>query len=148
MNDSLIDNWNEVVGHDDEVYVLGDLIFGNPAVAIMLLNRLNGKIFFVRGNHDKTSLSNKVKGRFEWIKDYFELRVRVDGKEHQISMFHYPIAEWNKKHHGAVHFHGHSHGNCKPIGRRMDVGVDSNNYTPVLIEDAVRELLKIEIYTK
>jgi calcineurin-like phosphoesterase family protein len=62
-------------------------------------------------------------------------------------MFHYPIAEWNQMHRGAVHFHGHLHGTPSGIEnyRALDVGMDSTNYIVVEMEDAIKRAMRGEI---
>ena len=52
MNESLIDNWNEFVKPDDDVFVLGDFFMGKPETIHELLPRFNGKIHLIIGNHD------------------------------------------------------------------------------------------------
>ena len=68
MNEELIKRWNEKVSTKDEVYHLGDLSLGNADFTKEVLDRLNGKIYLIKGNHDKSTLSYPK--RFEWIKDY------------------------------------------------------------------------------
>lgn len=43
MNEGLITNWNQAVGQDDEVYILGDLTMKGPRQALEVIGRLNGK---------------------------------------------------------------------------------------------------------
>lgn len=52
MNEALIANWNRVVGKDDFVFHLGDFCFGGSEAWNSILDRLNGKIYLVLGNHD------------------------------------------------------------------------------------------------
>lgn len=135
MNQALIKNWNEVVKDEDEIYILGDFAFGAPGyVNNHVCQHLNGKKFFIRGNHDKTALNGNKKFKwFEWVKDYHE--IKHDNKV--ICMFHYPIQEWNKKYHGSYHFHGHSHGNAPTAMKRLDVGFDVHNFRPISVEEAI-----------
>ncbi len=53
MNESIITNWNKTVSPDDTVWHLGD--FGADGHEQDFLNRLNGKIILVKGNHDNKS---------------------------------------------------------------------------------------------
>lgn len=46
MKETIINNWNNTVKEEDEVYLLGDI--GD----IEILNHLNGRIIIVLGNHD------------------------------------------------------------------------------------------------
>ena len=43
MDETIINNWNSVVGKNDTVYALGDLVFGFHKYE-KYLNQLNGKI--------------------------------------------------------------------------------------------------------
>jgi calcineurin-like phosphoesterase family protein len=57
MNVALIENWNEVVSDNDVVYYLGDFCRGDPDP---WMRQLNGKIIFIKGNHDGW-MSAKIK---------------------------------------------------------------------------------------
>lgn len=48
----IVQNWNSIVGPHDTVYVLGDLILNNNKTGLANLKKLNGHIYYVRGNHD------------------------------------------------------------------------------------------------
>ncbi|MDD1671999.1 MAG: hypothetical protein LUO82_03235, partial [Methanomicrobiales archaeon] len=53
MDETLIRNWNAVVGTMDRVYFLGDLCYGlTSGSPIDYLTELHGKITVIRGNHD------------------------------------------------------------------------------------------------
>jgi len=124
MNEELIKQWNSVVGVDDEVYHLGDVSLGNPTKLTGILNRLNGKIYLIEGNHEKAVYKKSTNvDRFEWIKEKVE--IKVDGQ--LIVLCHYGMRVWNKSHRGAIHLYGHSHDSMEreAWGRSMDVGVDS-----------------------
>lgn len=61
MNEVLVRNWNSIVGIRDTVYFLGDLTFGSHHHSIdYWLGRLNGRKFFVRGNHDTDLITKAV----------------------------------------------------------------------------------------
>ncbi len=144
MDFNLIKNWNSVVKPEDEVYELGDFTFHRePGVIQSILNRLNGTIYHINGNHDKWLVKNPELGRrFAWVKDYFELK---EAKKHFV-MFHFPIAAWHKAHHGAIHIHGHEHGNFDKnnVGlRRIDVGTDPQQYFPVTLDAVARKMEKL-----
>lgn len=58
MNRKLLDNWNKTIGENDCVYFLGDMTYGRNRHPIdYWLDKLNGQIFFVRGNHDIDSIT-------------------------------------------------------------------------------------------
>lgn len=53
MNQILIENWNRTVSNDDIVFFVGDLgHFANDDDLRYWLERLNGRIVFIEGNHD------------------------------------------------------------------------------------------------
>lgn len=116
MDDILIENWNSKVGAKDEVYHLGDFaMYGKGAAgyAINAAESLNGRIYLIKGNHDKRLFKGphkaRLEARFEWIKDYYELKVfDEETKQRQrIILSHYPFASWNGMHRGTWHLHGH-----------------------------------------
>ncbi len=55
MNDVMIANWNSVIGKDDTVFHLGDFCLGGAAEWTKILDRLNGKIYLIMGNHGSCS---------------------------------------------------------------------------------------------
>lgn len=121
MNEGLIYNWNQTVGHSDDVYHLGDCSFGSPEKTLAILRRLNGRKHFVWGNHDKVMDRPEILELFETVQHYKELRV---GNRHLV-LFHFPMHAWHKNHRGSIHLHGHCHGSLPPLGKRVDVGIDS-----------------------
>ena len=134
MNESIINNWNKVVAIDDEIYMLGDVCLCNEDKKVTeILNRLNGKIYLIKGNHEKSVLNKQYnRDRFEWIKDYYEMTIadpEAYGGRQSIVLCHYGFRVWNKSHHGSYHLYGHSHDTMEREiwGRSMDVGIDSAN---------------------
>ena len=93
MTEGLIANWNAKVSKSDEVYHLGDLAMGNWKKHLPILDRLNGKKYLIRGNHDYYTKKPEFAQKFEWIKDYYALRVSDEeaprGKQ-LIIMCHFP----------------------------------------------------------
>ena len=153
MNETLIKNWNRAVNPYDHVYHLGDFGFGNKTKLRYILDRLNGKIHLIRGNHDNDVTKELCASRFEWIKDYYYLKIEdtdgPDGKHQPIILFHYPIQSWNHINHFSWHIHGHTHGNLAVATnlKRHDVGVDNNNMRPVTYERLKEIMSKKELPT-
>jgi len=139
----LVDRWNECVKPGDRVYHLGDFAFGNDDFCNRILNRLNGQIHFIEGNHDKPA--KRVKNRFTTYQKYHEIKIPdpdVKGGKRKLVLFHYPILSWNAMYYETFHLHGHCHGNLEhfrqehiPEARSMDVGVDCHNYYPISYEE-------------
>lgn len=123
MHEHLVAAWNDRVRPGDTVYDLGDLVFGSPARAATVLERLNGQHHWIVGNHDPDERSrSKLAHLFASISEYRE--VRLDGR--LMVLFHYPIASWHGAGRGAIHLHGHCHGSLVLDSQpRLDVGVDA-----------------------
>lgn len=126
MNDGLVARWNDVVKPNDTVWVLGDFAFTNIDHIKEILERLNGNIHMVLGNHDHEIIKYRNQllnsGLVKEICDYKELRMYGQ----KICLFHFAQRTWNAAHHGAWHLFGHTHGTMEPYGRSVDVGVDSS----------------------
>ena len=106
---------------------------GRPQAVREILNRLNGKIFLIRGNHDAAACHKVCADRFEWIKDYF---VASFNEGIKIVLFHYALRVWDRSHHGVWHLYGHSHGRLAPIAGTLslDIGINSWDYKPVSLQ--------------
>ena len=125
MNIALIEEWNSKVAKGDIIYHNGDFSFGSPAKTEEILRQLNGQKVFIEGNHDRGKNRTLLKKYGEYH-TYKEVNwVSPDGKKIKVCLFHFPMEEWNVKHHGSIHLHGHCHGTKPRWGRRLDVGYDS-----------------------
>jgi len=137
MNEQMIAKWNSVISKNDFVYYLGDFSFGKKSDIIETLDRLNGKIYYILGNHDKLIRKKKdIQKRFEWVKDYHRLKF----EKQDIILSHYCFHVWDKHHFGSWHLYGHSHGNIIDDSnrKRMDIGADTNNFYPYTYEEIRR----------
>ena len=144
MDEQLILEWNQIVSHEDEVYILGDVAFCSAAKAVVIMRRLNGSKILIEGNHDIKNLKDPVfRSCFTEVHPY--LRMTHNGT--LICMFHFPIYEWDQMHRGAVHFYGHVHG--KKTGmekyRARDVAFDATGNVVTLLDDMIADALKGEI---
>ena len=130
----LIDLWNSTVNRGDSVYHLGDFCLGNRERAEYLLNKLHGKKYFIRGNHDKALNGNE---RFlEGLWDIKEAKFTHDqfpfidpNETFCCELCHYPMVAWNRRTHGSCQVAGHTHGasdklNDDSLELRVDVGLD------------------------
>lgn len=128
MDEALVRAWNDRVGPGDTVFLLGDVSFAGPGRTRELLDRLNGRIQLILGNHDKVVQRGDVRDRFDEMVRYKEIRVATGMTHHDrqwVVLMHFALRVWNEHHHGAWHLYGHSHGHLEPVGRSMDVGVDA-----------------------
>ncbi len=111
MDAELIRRWNEKVGMDDTVYVLGDMIWKTRnADAPDIIKSLNGKIILIRGNHDSFLCNAKAIAALTDVKDYDDICVTLeDGTKKRCILSHYFIPLYLGHRHGGIHLHGHSH---------------------------------------
>jgi calcineurin-like phosphoesterase family protein len=144
MNEAMIREWNDLIEPEDLVYILGDVAFLPAQKAVEYMRRLNGRKILVQGNHDRKLLQDAgFRGCFEEIHHYLDINYAGT----KVVMFHYPIAEWDQMHRGAVHFHGHLHGGVSGMEqyRCRDMGIDATGQIAVLMEDAIRDAMRGEI---
>lgn len=150
MNSVLIERWNSKVGKNDIVYHLGDFTLSGKVIASSVFSQLNGNIWVV-GNfkhHDKnwinkienmtlTHLNTIYKSASGYTVRVIDpiTTVYVQNVNKSVVICHYPIEEWERKHYGVIHLHGHSHGNSRKIENRYDVGVDCWDFYPVTLEE-------------
>ena len=147
MNSVIVDNINSKIGPDDTLIHLGDFSFGGFDKIGQFLDRLVCKnIHLVLGNHDHHIKNNRenIHDRFLSIQNYLE--VNIGGANFVLS--HYPLCSWNQLSKGAIQLHGHVHlptnkkwGN----GKRLDIGVDGNNYQPYKLTEIVHMMDRREV---
>ena len=144
MHSGLIANYNKKVNPGDNVYFLGDIIFGKkkllPDIMNEVFSQLNGQKFLIKGNHDYYCKEEWFSKHFVWIRDYYELRVldaeAPNGKWQKFIMCHYPIYSWNEMANGSICLSGHAHGSTDQTNlqtRRIDVGIDAmySDHSPI-----------------
>lgn len=145
----VIRRWNEVVGPEDTVFHLGDVMLGDNEYGLNCLRQLNGFIKIIPGNHDTPTR----------LKLYKELdNVEVLGyaemskyKKYNFYLSHHPTMTSNLEKAPYLRMHlinlfGHTHQQNKfymSMPYMFHVGMDSNNCTPVLLDDAI-EMMKAE----
>ncbi len=135
-DETLVKRWNAQVQPNDTVYHLGDVCWGSSKARnkFEILQRLNGKIHLIRGNHDQDIKATDMgmMGRFETIRDL--ATIKHNGRK--IVLCHYPLTAWDSSSRGSMHLHGHCHGDLAPDPDRLryDVGVDVWDFAPVHVE--------------
>lgn len=171
MNEDMITKWNQTITNDDQVFYLGDFTLGSVEQARSIFARLNGKIYFVPGGHDKRWIKGLKKevmytGMFteqHWpitfMDTLFDRKFQVGGDTERLTLCHYPMYSWEASHYGALHLHGHTHGTIGWVtpsgdkqlppgetnGLRVDIGVDNWGFYPVTL-DQILTRLKSEGY--
>ena len=144
MNETMLKNWNAKIKPHDIVYFLGDFGFAHQTKLKEILEQLNGSIHLIKGNHDKPL--NGLYKYFTTVNDLLTISVQDEdahGGIQFIQMCHYPMLSWDRMYYNSWMLHGHTHGNLKydKKFRRVDVGVDNWNFTPVSYSE-IKEFLK------
>ena len=139
MNEVMITNWNNAISKDDTVFHLGDFCLGGAAEWTKILDRLNGKIYLIMGNHDLKNIRQGFISRFEHV----AMQMRIEIGKKRIYLCHYPFLCFEGSYKDDVwqlfgHVHTRRSNSGIDAGRlqylyptQYDVGVDNNNFTPV-----------------
>lgn len=133
MTSKFISSWNKKVPKNAEVYYLGDFTMGGSSSfeeIKSIISQLNGKITFIKGNHDNDELWRKIeKAKLPNVVAVLDVCIRTfirpDGNKQKIHMNHYPLRSWDGSYHGSWHLYGHEHGQMEMHGKSMDIGVDT-----------------------
>ena len=81
--------WNSVVGKDDTVLYVGDFTDGKIADLVYVCRRLNGKITFIRGNHDELDRGENCDGIYDMVFAKVVERMYID--ELNLLLIHDPV---------------------------------------------------------
>ena len=148
---AIINNWNNTVSIDDDVFILGDISWHNATKTNAIFMSLNGRKHLIKGNHDSKLLRNReLQSLFVEICDYKEIPLD-NGRG--IVLCHYPIPCFKNHYYGWIHLYGHVHNSfeynmMESVKRQMEelynipclmynVGVmmPYMDYTPRMLEE-------------
>lgn len=138
MNEVMIQNWNDVVKPQDNVYHLGDVAMGfggDEAPFAALMQRLNGHKRLIVGNHDK--LKSRTLRRF-----FEKIDLWKGFHEQGFTCVHIPL-QIEQLRDGAVCVHGHIHNNLLDDPRYINVCVEHTNYTPIHMDELIAKIGRI-----
>lgn len=131
MNACIAENWNAVVGDDDEVWHLGDFALSDRTYETQeLFDELRGKKYLVKGNHDKGFVL-----KLGWENVYYPMGHVIGG----VRLTHNGT-EYLRNHPGSDKvpiFCANVHDIWKMQANKLNVGVDVWHFRPVAWEDAV-----------
>jgi calcineurin-like phosphoesterase family protein len=137
MNRVLVDNWNKTVGKEDMIFYLGDLAFGRNKNKIQYwLKKLNGRVFLIRGNHDKGNLKSVL---------YFD-RCIITYKRKKFLLIHNPrqVEHWDEwiihGHHHNNHLENYPFINCK--NKTINVSTELTGFKPISLGDLIDQIEK------
>ena len=141
MNETIIKNHNSMVGPEDEVYALGDLMMRDNELGKECISRLNGKIHVVRGNHDTDSRVEIYKN-IPNIVEVCEAKF-LKFKKWLFILSHYPTLVGNGDDPKPV-FNCHGHTHSPEIFQFPDcynVNPEAHNNFPILLDDIKAQII-------
>jgi len=157
MFNTLLSNWNGVVGSKDTVYILGDFIWGKENEWYDIVKQFNGEKVLVRGNHDPRQFSHKTRSQFQSVVDYLE--TKDEGRK--VILCHYPILSFSGDYRNNTYMlYGHVHNtrelaytlqfrniirqkytgiSGEPLGQLLHVGCmeEYMDYTPRTLDEII-----------
>lgn len=134
MNKTLVNNWNNTVSKKDTVYFLGDLAFGTGSKSTdYWLNELNGKIIFIKGNHDR---SKKIKLHDSYVLEYEGIKFFMTHEPENVP------DDWD-----GWAICGHHHNNkleeypfIDKKNKRINISTELTKYRPVDMDELVKQI--------
>ncbi|WP_162319789.1 metallophosphoesterase [Nesterenkonia haasae] len=169
MDEGLIARWNETVGVEDVVWVLGDYSLHDHDKGLSYLPRLNGTKYLVIGNHDRCSPTQPdgslyvpmyLEAGFATVVTQAEVTlpsVEPGGEELRVLLSHYPYAgeshtkqdrhqrfRYRDLGHPLVCGHVHTEWRTQVSSQgtvQVNVGVDQWDFRPVTAEQIHRTIL-------
>lgn len=136
MDEEIIKRYNELVKDDDDIVIhCGDFTLKDSDTALNYIRRLKGHHVFLAGSHDYWLENKNV------LKSYNVYRIWEKYiNDIYVVACHYAMRTWPLSHHGSIQLHGHSHGTLPIAYNQLDVGVDSNNFYPVSMEQVLEKI--------
>lgn len=148
MNQTILDNYNDLVRPTDEVWFVGDIVMGHFDTSIEFMRRFHGNKYLVPGNHDNCHKMYPKWAKFqpafeavgftvldsEVITTVADQSVKVchfpytgdsHGKDRYIGNRPFDEGDW------LIHGHTHSTQRVDREHRQIHVGVDAWNLAPV-----------------
>ena len=141
MDNGIIDNINALVGVNDSLHIMGDIIFLKDITPANRFEKMKGyidkikcrNIHLIMGNHDYFK-KKEYQEIFNSVHYYKELKAN----HQKFILSHYPFLEWNGKFNNSICLHGHCHSNIEnwklehmPNAMLIDVGIDLWDYKSV-----------------
>lgn len=145
MDAGLVALWNDTVGDDDTVYVVGDVAMGTVSDTLASARRLRGEKVLVPGNHDRCWVGARHPERYGELYESVGFRLAephdLDVGGHAVTLCHFPFADdagapdlfaaYRPADDGRWLLCGHVHERWRQRGRAINVGVDAWSGRPV-----------------
>lgn len=146
-DEAIIANWNSVVGPEDVVYVLGDIMLGDNEWGRECMNRLEGRIHLIRGNHDTDKRWYEVYPYIHSIEEMWGWAHVIHYRKYHFYLSHFPTdtanIEAENLHQCTLNLFGHTHSKDKFRADQpmyYNVALDANDNTPVLLDNIIERM--------
>ena len=149
MNETIIENFNEVMDWTDKLYILGDCFLNDNEEGLKLMKRLPGEKYIIYGNHD-TDNRKVLMGEAGFHCLGYAHMQKFNGVN--FFMCHYPTATANydinkplKARVLSLSGHTHSDKIFDSITGSYNVAVDAHNCYPVEISEIIQDFKEVII---
>lgn len=147
-DEHIIKRWNELVGIDDDVYILGDIMLNDNIYGISCFKRLHGHMHIILGNHDTEARAEIYRNCWNVKEVVYATQIKHNGINFYLS--HYPTKTVNYDQDKPMrrriwNLCGHSH--TKDKFQDMEIGayhceLDAHNNEPVAIDTIINDIEK------
>jgi len=137
MNETLIANWNSVVGEYDKVFHLGDFCFGKENIEIA--GRLKGQKRLILGNHD-------VYNADLYLKYFRSLHGALYWNDCLLT--HLPVHPSQLGLRAKYNIHGHLHSKGIDDHRYINVSCEQNNLCLISADAICKAVVKENLTTE
>ncbi len=150
MDEALIKNWNDTVPPDGIVFHLGDVARCQKDYALSILQRLNGTIYLIVGNHDPGMFNQQILARFAAVN--YQMLIECAGVKFYLN--HFPFLCYCGLYEKRWQLFGHVHSSLdlsrswgfdiprleQLFPTQYDVGVDNNDFRPIACADVMARI--------
>ena len=141
MNEALFAAYWQTVTNEDDMYFLGDMIFGVDVEPLARrISSLPGRKHLVIGNHD----SDKKIEIYKFANAFEEIQFgyRIKYNKSYFMLTHYPMLVDNYTHDTIFNIHGHTHSTSTAgaLPNSFHVGVDAIGLAPISLDRIVSSL--------
>lgn len=125
-HERIVDNWSSLIAPDETVFHVGDLALGKKENLEDLASLLNGRLYLMRGNHDRRGKAFYQRLGITLIPDPYEI---LHSSGLWLIFSHRPMLPLRP---GALNLHGHIHNKLAPaLGpRHVNLCVEVRGYRP------------------
>lgn len=148
-DEEMIRRFNSKVSPEDTTYYGGDFCFDEKMIN-GLLSRMNGKIIFILGNHDKALKAFNHK-QINWARKHSDVSIPevisgyhniYIGQKQPLTICHFAMHSWEKSHFNSMHVYGHHHSKTDFGGKTLNISVDNIDGYPISEVDLLKYMEK------